>query len=188
MNTNNLSRIVKLFAVPVLLMVLGLVLILNPDSASALIARVLGWVLVGFGAVGALTGMLVDRPRPLGKLVRSGCSILVGVYLLSHPLSLAAWLGRVLGLVLAIHGVGEILENWQLRRGEALRCPSMVLAVITTLAGIVLVALPMTTSRLLFIICGVDLLALGAAEFWERLRPRRRISGSGKSTVIDADE
>ncbi len=51
--------LLRRFMTPVVLIVLGLVLVLSPDSASALIAKVLGWILlasgIGFG-VAARTG------------------------------------------------------------------------------------------------------------------------------------
>lgn len=187
MNKNNILSLVKLFAAPVLLILLGLILIVNPDSASALITRVLGWVLILVGAGLAISAAGSPGGR-MGKALPALLCILAGLYLVSHPLVLAKWLGRVLGIVLAIQGAGDIADNWKARQGESLLCPSMVLAIVTTLAGVVLIVLPMTASQLLFMVCGIVLLVIGAAELLDRLKNRKRLESGKKPNIIDADE
>ena len=53
MKNNRFLDLVYQLASPVAVTLLGLLLIVNPDSASVLIARVVGWVLtvigIGFG-------------------------------------------------------------------------------------------------------------------------------------------
>ena len=41
---DTILSVIRLIATPVLLMVLGLILLIHPDSASALVAQILGWV------------------------------------------------------------------------------------------------------------------------------------------------
>ena len=40
---DTILSVIRLIATPVLLMVLGLILLIHPDSASALVAQILGW-------------------------------------------------------------------------------------------------------------------------------------------------
>ena len=64
---------------PVLMVILGIVLVVRPDSASALVGKVLGWVLlvVGIGLLVIVVGVLmaIDRLKP-GKLLGDGGNII----------------------------------------------------------------------------------------------------------------
>ena len=54
---DTILSVLRLIATPVLLMVLGLILLIHPDSASALVAQILGWVLVIAGVVFAVSAV-----------------------------------------------------------------------------------------------------------------------------------
>lgn len=188
MNKKTIMSLLNLFAAPVLLIVLGLILIVNPDSASALITKILGWALILGGAVSLYAAMTGDTGRRATKAIPAVVCLLVGIYFVTNPLALAKWLGRILGIVLAVQGAGEIAANWKERQSADVLCPSMILAVVTTVVGIILILLPMTTSRLLFMICGIVLLVIGAAELLDRLKDKKRLEDGEKPHIIDADE
>lgn len=169
---------IRTFLAPVLIIALGLVLLVNPDSASALIAKLLGWILglvaIGFG-IGALAS---DRGRP-GKVAAAIACAVAGGWLGSHPLILAAWFGRIVGFVLLIDGVQDILSSR--RQGTTFLFPSIV-----ALIGLVLVLLPMTASRLIFSACGLVVLIVGVVMLLERLRGTKRLRKPQDPNIIDA--
>ena len=68
MKKNDIASLLSQLAVPLLLMVLGLVLLVNPDSASALIAKILGWGLMIGGIVSAISA-LTARTGLTGKVL-----------------------------------------------------------------------------------------------------------------------
>ena len=68
MKKQDIGLLVRLMLTPVLLAVLGVVLVLRPDSASALIAKVLGWLLVLLGG-GTLLSAFLSREGAAGKAV-----------------------------------------------------------------------------------------------------------------------
>ena len=162
---------------PLGLMVLGLILLISPDTASALIARVLGWLLTLAG-IGIGISAIFDRRGDLGKGFSAVGFVCVGGWLLANPLVLAASLGRFLGILLLLRG----LRDLYLRHAEG---RSNRLAVITTVAGLILMVLPMTTSRLIFRLCGAAILAIGTAMLLDRLKDQRYLEG-GDSNIIDA--
>ncbi len=170
--------LLRRFMTPVVLIVLGLVLVLSPDSASALIAKVLGWILlatgIGFG-VAALTG----PSRGLGKLLPALVFLGAGMWLLQNPLVLAAGIGRLVGILLLLRGLGDLLDARKQHRGVAL-------PVITILLGVVLAALPMTTSRFVLSACGLVVLGVGVAVLIDRLRDQQRLDGPEDPNIIDA--
>ena len=89
---DTILSVIRLIATPVLLMVLGLILLIHPDSASALVAQILGWVLVIAGVVFAVSA-IAGHFDTLGKVLSAVCCFAVGAWLLRNPLMLAAGSG-----------------------------------------------------------------------------------------------
>ena len=171
----NMTDLITTFATPTLMIILSLVLMFSPDSAAALVGRVLGWGLTVCGiAVAAAT--FLDRLN--GQVAEKNGSELVllagGTWLLRNPLVLAAGLGRFVGLVLLVRG-GRDFVNSAIVGGRAL-------SLVTAVLGLVLILLPMTTSRIVFTLLGVLILITAVSELLQRLKGRR----GGKSDIIDA--
>lgn len=178
MNKTEVQTLIKLLITPVILMILGLVLIFCPDSAAALLVRILGWILVvvsiGFGVAAlAVPGYLVSKV--LGAVLFA----LAGIWMIANPLALAAWVGRLAGILLMIQGIQDLLY---------LRCRigSVLLPVLTTVLGVVLVLLPMTTSRLVFVCIGIAILVTGLLMTLERVRGWKQFREPEDPNIIDA--
>lgn len=166
-------------ASPVALMVLGLVLLISPDSASVLISRLLGWavtvVLVGYAVF-----TMLNWPEKRGKRLLLLFAGFTASHLLLHsPLLLARNIGRFLGVLIALRGLRDLFLARDRGHGQ-------MLAMLTAVVGIVLVLLPMTASRILFSICGGVLFALGLAMLVDRLKDRRYLDDGGDPNIIDA--
>ena len=178
MKKEELFAKLQLLLAPMLVIVLGLVLVFCPDSASALISKVLGWIL-GLIAIGFGISAVVNAQGRGGKVVAAILCAVVGGWLGSHPLILAAWFGRIIGIVLVLDGVQDIFNN--IRQGRRFLLP-----VIVTLMGVVLILVPMTASRLIFTLCGLVVLAIGVVMLLDRLRGNRRLRKSEDPDIIDA--
>lgn len=177
MKKRDIFSLIYQLASPVLLMVLGLVLFVSPDTASALIARLLGWGLTLVGiAIGIAT--ILNRKGAVGKGIAAVLCVITGGWLTANPLLLAAGIGRFLGIFVAIRGLRDLFLARSSGHGQPL-------AMVTTLVGIVLILLPMTTSRLIFSICGIVVLLIGLAMLVDRLKNRRYLD-DGDSNIIDA--
>lgn len=172
-----LSLVYRL-ASPVALILLGFILFLNPDSASAMIARILGWAIflvgIGFGIAA-----VVSREGTVGKILGTLVCIGLGGWLLRNPLVLAAGIGRLLGILLVIRGGRDVMTSRSRGHGK-------ILAIITTVVGVILTVLPMTTSRLVFSLCGVVVLIIGIAMLLDRLKDRRYLGDGDDPNIIDA--
>lgn len=177
MKKRDLIDLIYQLASPILLMLLGVILLFRPDTASALISRLIGWVLTLVG-IGIGISAIVDRRNAVMKGFAAVGFVCVGGWLTAHPLLLAAGIGRVLGILIALRGIRDLV----LCRNQG---QSNLLALVTTLVGLVLVMLPMTTSRLVFCICGAVILGLGIAMLLQRLRTRRLLE-KGDDNIIDA--
>lgn len=171
-----LSRLFARFAFPGALMLLGAVLIVNPDSASALVSRGLG-VLLLIGGVCFAVSAFLNPSGMVGRVLGAVLCFALGIWLLRNPLALARGTGRVVGILLALRGGQEFFSS-QYTKGKLLSLSMMVL-------GVILALLPMTTSRVVFLLGGVVILAAGLAVLWERLHEDPPAIGSGKPDIID---
>lgn len=177
MKKRKILSIIYQLASPVLVILLGLVLTFSPDTASALIARIVGWIITLIG-IGFGISALLDRDGLAGKVFGAIVCAGIGGWLAANPLMLAAFVGRFLGVLLAIRGIRDVFLSRSRGHGQ-------ILAIIVAVVGVILAVLPMTTSRLVFSICGVVLLVIGVAMLIDRLRDRRYLD-DGDPNIIDA--
>lgn len=187
-NRKKWSNLINLLLLPVVLVILGLVLISNPDAASALIAKVLGWCLVGAGAISAIVTLTGWPLKAVSRIITTALLMVLGIYLLSNPLALAANLGKLVGIVLIIQGARGLWEAWTLASAAKAFKPNFWLALATLAIGIFLLVFPMTTSRLVFRLCGIVLVIIGAVNLITRLRTYQALEGPDDPNIIDADQ
>lgn len=182
MKKNDVTKLIEWFGMPLLMMGLGLVLMFNPDSASALLSRIVGWVLVACAAISALLA-LTSPIRPQGsRYLLAGCLAVVGFLLISRPMSLAVVLGWVAGLMLLLRFVPQCLNA----RKAGVNLP--VLPVALSVLGVLLMILPLTASRVIFNVGGLVLFAAGVALLLDALRGRKSLEEPDDPNIIDADE
>ena len=174
----NFSYYLKRFLSPVVLILLGLILTFSPDSATTLLVQIIGWVLITvaaglFAAAVALPGSMA------GKVI--GCLLCgaSGLYMVLNPLHLAAWFGRIVGILLLLQGIQNILY-------QRLRTGSLFLPVLTAVVGAVLLVLPMATSRIVFTVAGIVVLLIGILMLVDRLRHPAGPGEPENPNIIDA--
>lgn len=173
----------------VALILIGVLLLTNPDFGSALAAKVLGWILVGVSVI-ALAAAVLSWPALGFRTLGGGCmGTLVGIYILRNPLSVASILGIMLGIFLAGQGMSALGDALRLRRnGLGWHLP-VILAAATMILGLVLIFSPLTTSRLVMTVAGVVMIVCGVGNLFTHFKAYRCIGGAGeKETVIDAEE
>ena len=176
MKKHQISELVSRFATPVVLIVLGLVLIFCPDTASALISKVVGWGLLMAGIVVAVA-MVVDSNWSVSKVLTALTLVILGRWLMTHPQAWAAWGGRIIGLLLLLRGIRDFTQS-VLTQGK-------VLSILTAVLGLVLILMPMTASRMVFSLCGVVILAVGGGMLAERIWEKRNWEDDDPN-IIDA--
>lgn len=177
MRKNKILSLIRRFASPVALALLGLILLLFPDSASVLVAKVLGWGVFLVG-VGFAIAAIASPGGTAGKVLAALACLAVGTWLVRNPLVLAKGVGRFIGILLLIRGAQDFFQSGQ-SKGRLL---SLIVAVL----GVVLIVLPMTTSRLVFSACGLVVLLLGIAMFLDRFRSRGLPGSDDDPNIIDA--
>jgi len=165
------SDILNRFGMPVTMIVLGSVLLFSPDTASALISKIIGWILTTAGVVIGISALFSQRKA--GKIFWALACLSIGGVLAAKPLLLAKNIGRFLGILLAIEG------------GDTLRNGSKLLGGVILLAALGLIFAPMSASRLVLSLCGLVVLVIGVATLLDQLRGPKRLKGK-KDDIIDA--
>ena len=178
MKKRDFLSVVYQLASPAALILLGLLLIISPDAASALVARLLGWIVLLVGIGFGITAIF-SRQGQVGKGVMAVGCVTIGGFLMRNPLVLAAGIGRLLGILLILRGGRDVMLSRRYGHGR-------ILAMVTTVVGVVLAVLPMTTSRLVFSLCGLVVLGIGAVMLYDRLKNRRYLDDGGDPNIIDA--
>lgn len=177
MKKQELFAYIRLFLAPVLVILLGLILVINPDSATAFVSKALGTLLILIAVAFGVGAIFEAQGRTVKSIVAVVLAV-VGGWLMRNPLALAAWLGRFIGVLLVIDSLQDIAE---LRRfGKRYLLP-LVLAIV----GVVLVVMPLTTSRLVFSAIGVVVLLIGGIMLLDRLKGRPKLKSP--DDIIDAE-
>lgn len=172
----------------VAMILFGSLLFFNPDLGSAALSGILGWVLVAAGAFGLLISIL-SKPRLSGSAMGvSAVLLILGIYLLDHPLMLAKVLGIAMGVVLLRHGIHHWKEAKATQRsGGAFVFPLLISTAIVVI-GLKLILSPMSTSRLFMALGGAFLVACGIGNIIQHRRLRGYLEDRDYDpNIIDAD-
>ena len=165
MNKKEILNVLYELASPLAMILAGLLLVFCPDAATVLVSRLLGWgitlVGIGFGI-----GAIVNRRKAISRGVTAVGLACIGGFLSANPLVLAAVIGKVIGLLIFLRGLWELFLAGRQGYGQ-------ILAVIVTVAGLALILLPMTASRLLFAGCGAVILFAGVMMLLSKFRHHR---------------
>ena len=170
MKKETLWQLLDQFGMSLMLILLGLILLIVPDSASVIIAYLTAGILILSGIVIGI-GALLDRR--ISRILWALVCLSLGGTLAGNPLLLARNVGRFLGILLAMEG------------GSCLRRGSRIFGTVLLVAALVLVFSPMTLSRVVFSLCGLVVLVTGTLMLLARIKDRRFLP-EGDSNIIDA--
>ena len=143
----------------VLTLILGIILTASPGMAAQTMVLIIGWVLVIAGAV-SLLASLFFRGKPLGQgdLVLGLVQLASGLVLLAKPDLLVSLCGIVLGLLLVIHGAGDIQTareakalgyDWKLTAG---------VGIVKLLMAVLVIVAPFSPAALVIRVAGICLI------------------------------
>lgn len=178
MKKQDILSLLQLLLVPVLLILLGLILVVNPDTASVLMSRLLGYSLI-LGAVIAGVAAVFSQAGKVGRGITAVILVIVGGWLVANPLWLAAWISRFLGVVIVINVLPDLYYAFKQKRNILFHAAAAAV-------GVILILLPMTASRLVFTLCGMAVLVIGGVMFFDRIRGRRWLKAGDDPNIIDA--
>lgn len=182
------AQLLRMLAGPGLTVLLGLVLLFSPDTASALVGKLIAWCCI-LAALALGAGVFLgDSARRNNRVVWAAICFFAGVYMLMHPLTIAKFLGRVLGLALALQSARSVAENIRYEGGKLVFSRSLVISAVMLVAGMALVVLPLASSRMFFNIIGIVLVCVGIAQGLDNLRGRKLLNEGSDPNIIDVEK
>ena len=147
-----------------LTMAAGVLLLVNPDLGSGLVATIIGWTVMALGVIALIASVSNWAHWGIPGVLLSGMAVCFGVYLVRNPLSLASFLGLALGVYLGIQGLSGIVEALRLKKVGYGYKANLILSVFLLLLGIVLVAFPLSFSKVVMTVGGGVLLVCGTVN------------------------
>ncbi len=152
--------------ISVLLIVVGVMLVVNPEFAAVTICRILGWILLISGVVSVIT-YFVNKDFEFGQfdLFVGLIETALGVFVVLRPESVVALLTVLLGAVLLLHGFLDIQDCVQAKRcGYARWWLILLLGIATVALGALIIWNPFTTNAVLMIVSGLSLIFDGVSD------------------------
>ena len=140
MKKKDVQSMVRLMLTPVLMVILGIVLVVRPDSASALVGKILGWVLLLIG-IGLLIESIAVKELTTSRILFVVVAAALGLWLVRNPLRLAAALGRVAGLLILVRAVQDIINAARWKCGMKYALLSAIIGGLLILSGMVMAAI-----------------------------------------------
>lgn len=184
----NHRAMVELAAMPAAQIVLGLILLLNPDGVVSVVCRILGWMMVAVALYFAFSVVKDSKNRDGGTVLLAlgfgGC----GAFLIKNPLVLAIGAGKIIGLLLGIRGVSGLIQAGKAREEGNSYLLDYLTGGATLILGIWLVLSPMAPSRLIFGLIGFALIAVAAVKLLSRKKDFAALMEPQDPNIIDADE
>ena len=150
-----------------LMVVLSIAVFINPIGAVETLVRIIGWVLVAFGAVTLVSAFMKGDPakNAPGELVIGSLAMGPGLVMAIWPKALIAFVWTFIGIIVLLTGVLDILEAGDLRHARSpLATPATVSGAITIVLGVITIITPMTSATLGMLVAAIALMVDGVTE------------------------
>lgn len=185
---NQRSGVGRALLSSVLMIGLGVLLFLRPDFGSSIVTTVLGWVLIGVGAVGIVTCILSWPVLGFGQILLSVGMAAFGVFVLIRPDLLTKIIFAAVGIYLVLQGGGNLLEGFKLKKLGYSSIPSMVLAAVLLILGLLMVFCPGLVQNWIMMVLGGIMIACGLSNLVFRTLAVKKLRQPKDDNVVDADD
>lgn len=155
-----------------LFVILGIVLIIYPETTAETICYVVGIAGVVIGIFTILTYLFrdVEKNYYRNDFIVGMMEVILGAFVLYKAALIIELIPCVLGMLVVFSGIGK-LQNYidlrQMKRGKGL--PFLITAIVNMAFGILLVINPFGGARLLYILIGAGLLLSGITDTFATL-------------------
>ena len=170
--------------------IIGLVLVIWPGTSTQVVCKVLGGVLLVYGALQILLYLFAKEKSfyHQGMLVLGIIFAVIGAWILVKPEMIIAAVPVIMGIIIIAHGLhnavqairlkGLNYEKWWL---------ALLLGVLTVVLGGVLVYNPFTVVDTVVRISGAFLVYDGLSDMWILSRLFKSRKSKEKETIIEAE-
>jgi uncharacterized membrane protein HdeD (DUF308 family) len=162
-------------AVAVITVILGIIVTALPEQSLKVIAILLGVLMLVSGLYHVVSVFGSGEQQRLWHGIAGLLFIAVGVILIRHLSLTLAFIGLVIGFTWIVQGVSLVLAGTS-GRLSGHRGWTMAFGVISLIAGIVVVASPISSVTFLAVLTGIWFIVMGLMEAFAALVVRRELA------------
>ena len=151
-------------AISVLIIIIGLILIFSPESAAGLVCTIFGVTMLVWGICKVVSFFVVREVAFPIDVVIGVIMAIIGAVSLFHPAGFISLIFRAAGIGILIDGIGKIVRAANLKKAEYPWKISMITSVVTTLAGLLLLANPFGAVKFVISFSGIAVLIAGISN------------------------
>jgi uncharacterized membrane protein HdeD (DUF308 family) len=151
----------------IVMVVLGIAVLVNPIGAVETLVRIMGWVLVVYGALTLVNAFMKGDPVRSSPtmLFLGGACLIVGLVMAIASQALVSFVWTIIGIIVFLTGVLDIIEAGAFRSaGSPLAVPATTSGVITAVLGTIVIICPLFSAALGMLLAAVALLVDGITE------------------------
>ena len=148
---------------------LGVVLLVYSDDVLTMFSQIIGGILIAGGVCGLLGGIFGPRGSYLKwfLIVFAACIGVVGVWIFTNPVDMAALLPRIMGVLIIVSGFFNLLEAvTQAQQGYSRWLISLLIGIATIVGGVYLFMYAFQAASLAVKVAGGLLLFDGISDIW----------------------
>jgi uncharacterized membrane protein HdeD (DUF308 family) len=166
------------FALGLITLALGVVVIFRPTLSMNVIAVLLGVAMIVSGVFHVVRALDGQEHQRVWRSIIGVLSILAGLVLIRNLHLTLALIGLFIGFTWVIQGIGWLMEGFSSssRRGAERAWP-LIFGLISLAAGIVVIATPVSSVATLTVLMGIWLIVIGALEMYGGLVSRHGAPG-----------
>lgn len=174
------SGILKTFVASLLMIGLGFLMMLHPDFANPTVASILGWSMMGVGALLIAVSLLNWNIMGIPELLIGIAMMVVGIFIIIKPEFVAESFGRIIAVFVGFHGLLCLMDGGKLKKLDRNYMPHTIAGLVMIVVAGVLVFVPVDVQWMirilgaLVIVSGLGNLVL-RSKFYLSL-PKARLS------------
>ncbi len=163
----------SLLFIGVLTIVIGVAMVMYPDTASDTIVRILGGIMA-VAAVFSIIGYLLDRARgrnAFTSLLVGALMLIMGAVLYFNPASFVEFLGYIFAALVLVQGINLIVEAFSSKKYETSHWgQTLLMGLICVIMAVIIFINPFAEFRMLMIITGIALIVAGLLNIFVSTR------------------
>lgn len=157
----------ELILMPLVSIVLGIYLIMQPGAATVALCSLIGWLILLAGAAGAVNSVIFQRATFMTSplLPVSVAGIMVGLFFITRPYTLVEIVGLIICVFLMIQGMTSIQTAVNRKRwGDTLWWVPLIIGIACVLLGVYALFAPGASTALMMRIAGIMLAFSGVVN------------------------
>ena len=167
--------------------VIGIVLLIYPDTFLKMACYILGALFVAYGVLGILR-CIREHVMYLGTLLVSVFALAAGIFVITQPKTISSILPIIIGLILFLDGVFNIRHALGLHKfGDGAWKFILILGIITVAFGAVILFNPYSTATFTFRLIGIALVYNGVSDFIVLFRMNQASKTYEGQKIIDVE-